>query len=128
MELAARRAQQEEAARLEALNKPIVNDQTMVLSKHTNDATVNLGQIPTTPLNMKNKPLSTSYELTPHGSDKVNIIIFISIYHPVYRLNFNGINSVKPFKSKNCDKIDLDAQNPNLKKGSVEIFEQQPNL
>merc|ERR1711990_929936 len=60
----------EEIARLEALNKPIVNDQTMVLSKHTNDATVNLGQIPTTPLNMKNKPLSTSYELTPHGSDK----------------------------------------------------------
>ena len=77
MELAARRAQQEEAARLEALNKPIVNDQTMVLSKQINDATVNLGQIPTTPLNMKNKPMSTSYELTPHGSDKVNISIFI---------------------------------------------------
>ena len=72
LELAARRVQQEEAARLEALNKPLVNDQTMVLSKHINDATVNLGQIPTTPLNMKNKPFSTSYELTPHGSDKVN--------------------------------------------------------
>jgi len=26
--------------------------------------------------------------------------------------------SVKPFKSKNSDKIDLDAPNPNLKKGS----------
>ena len=28
----------------------------------------------------------------------------------------NDINSVKPFKSKNCDKIYLDAPNPNLKK------------
>ena len=72
MELAARRVQQEEAGRLEALNKPLVNDQTIVLSKNINNATVNLGQIPTTPLNMKNKPSSTSYELTPHGSDKVN--------------------------------------------------------
>ena len=80
MESAARRAQQEEAARLEALNKPIVNDQTVILPKQINDATVNLGQIPTTPLNMKNKPLSTSYELTPHGSDKVNFLFF---YHPV---------------------------------------------
>lgn len=70
MESAAREVQREELARLDALNKPVVNDQTMVLSKHANDATVNLGQIPTTPLNMKNKPLSTSYELTPHGSDK----------------------------------------------------------
>jgi len=29
------------------------------------------------------------------------------------------ISSVKPFKSKNRDKIDLDATNPNLKKGFV---------
>ena len=76
MELAARRVQQKEAGRLEALNKPLVNDQTIVLSKHINDATVNLGQIPKTPLNMKNKPFSTSYELTPHGSDKVNTHTF----------------------------------------------------
>ena len=33
-------------------------------TKQINDATVNLGQIPTTLLNMKNKPMSTSYELT----------------------------------------------------------------
>ena len=33
------------------------------------------------------------------------------------------INSVKPFKSKNRDKIDLDAPNPNLKKEvMIEIF------
>ena len=76
MELAARRAEQDEAERLRALNKPLVNDQTIVLSKQINDATVNLGQIPTTPLNTKNKPLSTSYELTPHGSDKVNTLNF----------------------------------------------------
>ena len=37
------------------------------------------------------------------------------------------IDSVKPFKSKNCHKIDLDATNPSLKKGS-EIFERQSNL
>jgi len=70
LELAARRAEQDEAERMRTLNKPLVNDQTIVLSKQINDATVNLGQIPTTPLNTKNKPLSTSYELTPHGSDK----------------------------------------------------------
>ena len=77
MEIAARKAQMEEKARLQALSKPVINDQTMVLSsKQVNDATVNLGQVPTTPLkvtNLKNKPMSTSYELTPHGSDKVNI-------------------------------------------------------
>ena len=28
-----------------------------------------------------------------------------------------NITSVKPFKSKNSDKIELDATNPNLKKG-----------
>ena len=32
------------------------------------------------------------------------------------------IGSVKPFKSKNCDKIDLDAKNPNLKKGFDKDF------
>ena len=64
----------EMAARKAELSKPVINDQTMVLSsKPVNDATVNLGQVPTTPLNLKNKPMSTSYELTPHGSDKVNI-------------------------------------------------------
>jgi len=31
---------------------------------------------------------------------------------------------VKPFKSKNRDKIDLDAPNRNLKKG----YDRQPNL
>ena len=31
-------------------------------------------------------------------------------------------SSVKPFKSKNRDKIDLDAQIPNLKKGSDRDF------
>ena len=36
--------------------------------------------------------------------------------------------SVKPFKSKNRDKIYLDAPNPNLKKVVIEIFERQPNL
>ena len=71
MELAARKAQQEEQARLQALSKPVINDQTMILSKQINDATIDLGQVPSTPLNL-NKPLSTSYELTPHGSDKVN--------------------------------------------------------
>ena len=30
--------------------------------------------------------------------------------------------SVKPFKSKNRDKIDLDASNPNLKKGCDRDF------
>ena len=33
-------------------------------------------------------------------------------------LHTNGIASVKPFKSKNRDKIYLDATNSNLKKGS----------
>ena len=38
------------------------------------------------------------------------------------------IFSVKPFKSKNRDKIDLDAPNPNLKKGCDRDFLRQPNL
>ena len=33
--------------------------------------------------------------------------------------------SVKPFKSKNRDKIDLDAPNPNLKKGCDRDFLRQ---
>ena len=32
------------------------------------------------------------------------------------------MGSVKPFKSKNRDKIDMDATNPNLKKGSDRDF------
>ena len=32
------------------------------------------------------------------------------------------MNSVKPFKAKNCGKIDLDAPKPNLKKGCEKIF------
>ena len=32
------------------------------------------------------------------------------------------MTSVKPFKSKNHDKIDLDDKNPNLKKVLIEIF------
>ena len=32
------------------------------------------------------------------------------------------MTSVKPFKSKNRDKIDLDAPNPNLKKGCDRDF------
>ena len=68
--MAARKAEQEEHARLEALKKPIINDETVIMSHRVvNDATVNLGQVPSTPLNTK--PMSTSYELTPHGSDKV---------------------------------------------------------
>ena len=94
MELAARRAEQDEAERMRTLNKPLVNDQTIVLSKQINDATVNLGQIPRTPLNTKNKPLSTSYELTPHGSDKVNFLFFLSSGLAVTPLNFNGINYI----------------------------------
>ena len=38
------------------------------------------------------------------------------------------MGSVKPFKSKNRDKIDLDAPNPNLKKGCDRDFLRQPNL
>ena len=38
------------------------------------------------------------------------------------------ISSLKPFKSKNRDQIDLDATNQNLKKVLIEIFERQPNL
>ena len=38
------------------------------------------------------------------------------------------MNSVKPFKSKNRDKFDLDAPNPNLKKGCDRDFLRQPNL
>ena len=36
--------------------------------------------------------------------------------------------SVKPFKSKNRDKIYLDAPNQNLKKVVIEIIERQSNL
>ena len=36
--------------------------------------------------------------------------------------------SVKPFKSKNRDKIDPQAPNRNLKKVVIEIFERQSNL
>ena len=39
---------------------------------------------------------------------------------PPYRSNI--MFSVKPFKSKNRDKIDLDAPNPNLKKGCDRDF------
>ena len=40
----------------------------------------------------------------------------------------NLMVSMKPFKSKNRDKIDLDAPNPNLKKGCDRDFLRQPNL
>ena len=40
----------------------------------------------------------------------------------------NAMISVKPFKSKNCDNIDLDARNLNLNKVVIEILERQPNL
>ena len=39
-----------------------------------------------------------------------------------------NMTSVKPFKSKNRDKIDLDAPNPNLKKSCDRDFLRQPNL
>ena len=39
-----------------------------------------------------------------------------------------AMSSVKPFKSKNRDKIYLDVPNPNLEKNVMEIFERQPNL
>ena len=39
------------------------------------------------------------------------------IYKTTFSINNTVIPSVKPFKSKNCDIIDLDAPNPNLKKG-----------
>ena len=38
----------------------------------------------------------------------------------------NAMISVKPFKSKNHDNIDLDARNPHLKKVVIEILERQP--
>ena len=37
-------------------------------------------------------------------------------------VKYKAMNSVKPFKSKNRDKIYLDAPNPNLKKGSDRDF------
>ena len=37
------------------------------------------------------------------------------------------MTSVKPFKSKNRDKIYPEAPNTNLKKVVIEIFERQPN-
>ena len=40
----------------------------------------------------------------------------------VEKLPISMIISVKPFKSKNRDKIDLGAPNPNLKKGSDRDF------
>ena len=33
-----------------------------------------------------------------------------------------GMSRVKPFESESRDKIDLDAQNPNMKKGSDRDF------
>ena len=43
----------------------------------------------------------------------------INIYEIIYLII---ITSVKPVKSKNRDKFDLDATNPNLKKGSDRDF------
>ena len=53
------------------------------------------------------------------------VLIVSKTKAPVYRIfpverNLKTaipISSVKPFKSKNRDKMDLDAPNPNLKKG-----------
>ena len=39
-----------------------------------------------------------------------------------HQVNYSNIISVKPFKSKNRDKIYLGAPNPNLKKGSDRDF------
>ena len=36
------------------------------------------------------------------------------------------IDSVKPFKSKNRDNVELVATNPNLKKVLIELLERQP--
>ena len=50
------------------------------------------------------------------------------LYCSFSHMKTSAMTSVKPFKSKNRDKIDLDAPNPNLKKGCHRDFLRQPNL
>ena len=47
------------------------------------------------------------------------------IFHMLFEVCYisSRMHSVKPFKSKNRDKIDLDASNPNLKKADQILFE-----
>ena len=55
----------------------------------------------------------------------MNFINFFQIPNPL-ETTVRAIHDVKPFKTKNRDKIYLDAPNPNLKKVVIEIFERQP--
>ena len=62
----------------------------------------------------------------------MNFINFFQIPNPL-ETTVRAMHDVKPFKTKNRDKIYLDAPNPNLKKGCeshfvIEILERQPNL
>ena len=60
---------------------------------------------------------------------RLKIVEFATKNDKIRALRTSYLSSVKPFKSKNRDKIDLDATNPNLKKKVViEILERQPNL
>ena len=64
------------------------------------------------------------------GDDLIHLLKGLFALDPKRRLTSTQclsmkilIDSVKPFKSKNRDKIYLDAPNPNLKKVVIEIFE-----
>ena len=56
--------------------------------------------------------------------------IFPKVYGPKVYIVYGPqtMGSVKPFKPKNRDKIDLHAPKLSLKKAVIEIFERQPNL
>jgi len=79
---------------------------------------------------MSGKNLSKFFELEkffdesfPQGLGDISDYGFQSLKN-----SLDNISSVKPFKSKNCDEIYLDAPNPNLKKGCDRDFLRQPNL
>ena len=61
-------------------------------------------------------------DFDPEGSDQLShsepFLSDILIRGASVPIAYWAIGSVKPFKSKNRDIIDLDATNPNLKKGS----------
>ena len=62
------------------------------------------------------------------GLMAANIKAVVTIFSWGFNLTYHYvwlIHSVKPFKSKNRDKIDLDAPNPNLKKGCDRDFLRQ---
>ena len=78
---------------------------------------------------MRNEAGYEEYELDASNKDFAIVALDLlsglgTVIHRISIVTYSiiVIHSVKPFNSKNRDKIYLDAANPNMKKGSDEDF------